>query len=97
MSNSPWNTDNRLTGFSNPSAGIGYLNNYNNPSPAVPEKQKGLMKTLKQYIEEHKGTLYTLGAIFVIDHFCLKGALRERITKIATNLLDKIQKTLEGN
>jgi len=59
-------------------------------------KTKGLMNSLKKYIEEHKGTLYTLGAIFLVDHFFLKGALRERITKITTNLLEKIQKTLEG-
>lgn len=59
-------------------------------------KRKGIMNTLKRYIEEHKGTLYALGVIFLIDHFFLNGALRERITKITTCMLDKVQKTLEG-
>jgi hypothetical protein len=66
-----------------------------NENPKQPQR-KGIMNTLKKYIDEHKGTLYTLGAIFLVDHFFLKGALRERITKITTGLLDKVQKTLEG-
>lgn len=53
------------------------------------------MDSFKEYLKEHKSIFFTIGAILVIDHLVLGGALREKVKEILNKLLGKVEKQLD--
>lgn len=58
-----------------------------------PLKEEKQMNGLKKFFEKHQDTLYMIAIVVLVDHFFLKGALRARIEKTLTGLLDGLPRS----
>jgi hypothetical protein len=77
------------------SSPLGYLNPNIpvSPLPPTPEKrkEKGMFGKVKEYIDEHKNIIFTLGLVILVDHFLFRGALKERIKNSIEGVLTKVE------
>lgn len=60
--------------------------------------ENSMLKTvsadLKGFIAEHKSTIYTVAALFLMDHIFFQGAFRERLHGIMNKMLGKVEASL---
>ncbi len=61
--------------------------------PQTPKKkeEKKMLGKIKEYVDEHKNIIFTLGLIILVDHFLFKGALKERIKTSIEGVLKKVE------
>lgn len=65
---------------------------YSTTTDAKPKKKETkMLGKVKEYIEEHKNIIFTLGLVILVDHFLFKGALRERIKTSIEGVLKKVE------
>lgn len=52
-------------------------------------KPKGsIMNSVKEYFQEHRGILFTVGLVILADHFVFAGAFREKIKALVEKFLE---------
>ncbi len=51
-------------------------------------------KDLKQFIKDHKSTIYVIAALLLADHFMFNGAFKEKLKGIMSNLVGKVESKL---
>lgn len=63
--------------------------------PSEGGKMKEMLSDLRGYIREHKGVIYMVLLVVLVDHLFFKGALRGRIQGLAEKLLHKAEAKLD--
>lgn len=68
-------------------------------SPRTVQKPKKeeitMFGSVKQYFNEHKEVIMTLGFILVVDYLVFDGAFREKIKAVVERMLNSAEKKLE--
>lgn len=86
--------------------GIGLQNASQIPQAAIkpqsiikPKEEKSMIKELRQdmqsFIKEHKSVIYWTLILYVVDHYCLEGAMKARLQKMVHNLVGKVEAKLD--
>lgn len=55
---------------------------------------KNIFDEVSAYLKAHRDLIFTLGLVFLADHFLLKGALKTRLQAVVSSVLDKAEKKL---
>lgn len=63
------------------------------------KKEQSMLGTisqdLKKFIVEHKSTIYVLAVLILADHLLFQGQFRERLHKMMSTLLGKVETMIE--
>lgn len=59
----------------------------------VKTKEKKEKNMIREYLNKHRDTVFTLTFALLIDQFVLGGALRQRIQRVVEAALSRIEKT----
>ena len=53
-----------------------------------------VLKDTKQFIREHKATIYWVAVLLIADHFLFNGAFKEKLKNIMNSLVGKVESKL---
>lgn len=53
------------------------------------------LNDLKQFVQEHKNTIYIISFALLLDHFVFNGAFRARLKSMVDSMLSKVEKSLK--
>lgn len=53
-----------------------------------------VVKDLKQFVRDHKSTVYVIAILLIVDHFMFNGAMKEKLQSLMQNLIGKVEAKL---
>lgn len=59
------------------------------PSPII--KKERIMNSFRAYLDKHRDLIFTVALVFIVDHYFLGGAMKERIKKLLEGFLNKAE------
>lgn len=54
------------------------------------KKENKMLRSVKEYVVKYKDWFYTLGALFLVDHFVFHGAFKRKIQERVNKVLEKV-------
>lgn len=55
------------------------------------EAKRGIMKSFREYLNQHRDMIFTVALVFICDHYLLGGALKERLKSLLEGILNKAE------
>lgn len=55
------------------------------------KKKEGIMNSFRAYLDKHRDLIFTVALVFLVDHYFLGGAFKERLQKLLGGVLDKAE------
>lgn len=75
-----------------PYASVTYLQDLEQKQEKQKKESKTMIQNVKNYVEKHRDIIFTVGFIFLVDHFMFKGALRDRLKGMIEGVISKVEK-----
>lgn len=60
-------------------------------------KEVKMMDRLSGYFNKHQETIFTLGAVLLVDYFLFGGALRKKVQDVVEKMVTKCEKAVDGD
>lgn len=55
-----------------------------------------MLQEVKSYMSEHRDIIFTLGLLFLADHFLLNGAIKTKLSAILSKTVDRLEKKVSA-
>jgi hypothetical protein len=72
-------------------AGLQNLYNQGWRPPSSIIKEERIMNSFRAYLDKHRDLIFTVALCFIVDHYFLGGAMKERIKKLLEGFLNKAE------